>query len=169
MCTRTFGEGSRQWPGAPRQLPSLPPGSSCPDNIHAIHPHQVKYLGSCLVADVQQILESLGDDQGDAFPLPLQQGVGGHGGSHADPLNVGGVQGLTRGHQLARLLDLGRKQGPGNNNQKRAPRKGKAKRTSYMYISKPICSKLCILYSKSTPKKRKFKGMIRTGLVELTT
>ena len=39
---------------------------------------QVKDAGARLVANVQQVLEALGDNQGAALALALQQRVGGH-------------------------------------------------------------------------------------------
>ena len=48
---------------------------------------QVEEAGTVLVADLQDVAESPGDQQGTAGSPALQQGVGGHRGTHADPFN----------------------------------------------------------------------------------
>ena len=69
-----------------------------------LSPYQVEYIGSGLVAYVQQVPKPLCDSQGHTLPLALQQGVRGHCGAHPDPPN--GVSGNWRitGHVHTCLL-----------------------------------------------------------------
>lgn len=58
---------------------------------------QVEQLGPGLGADVQQVLEALGDQESRLLALPLQQGIGRHRRAHSDPANQGGVHRLVPG------------------------------------------------------------------------
>lgn len=58
---------------------------------------QVEQLGPGLGADVQQVLEGLGDQESRLLALPLQQGIGRHRRAHSDPANQGGVHRLVPG------------------------------------------------------------------------
>ena len=58
---------------------------------------QVKDLWPGLVANGEAVAEAARDDHGNLFAFALQQGVCGHGGAHADGVDVGGVEGLAAG------------------------------------------------------------------------
>lgn len=59
--------------------------------------NQVEQLGPGLGANVQQVLEALGDQESRLLALPFQQGIGCHGRAHSDPANQGGVHRLLAG------------------------------------------------------------------------
>ena len=54
----------------------------------AVSPYQVKYLGSGLVPDVQQVLVPVRDGERHPLPFTLQQRVGRDRRPHPDPLNL---------------------------------------------------------------------------------
>lgn len=98
-----------QWPGMPPSTSQSPRAAQCPPPPRLqtggrakekggrgpfLRTDQVEDLGPGLGADGQQVPEALGDEEGQALPLPLQQSVGGHGGAHADPLDARRLQGL---------------------------------------------------------------------------
>ncbi len=53
---------------------------------------QVKNPGTVLVSDLKNITESPGHHQGAGRAFSFQQGVGGHGGPHANPFNPVGFE-----------------------------------------------------------------------------
>ncbi len=57
----------------------------------------------CVRTDAENVAEALGDDEGRALALAFEQGVGGDGGAHADPLDVRRVDAVL-GDRLARHL-----------------------------------------------------------------
>ncbi len=66
---------------------------------------KIEDLGPGLVADDQAVLEAFGDNHGDLLAFPLQQGVCGDRGTHADRVNFGCIQGLAPGD--IRLEEVG--------------------------------------------------------------
>ena len=54
---------------------------------------QIEQPGPVLVSDPANIPESPGYDQRRARAFSFQQGIGGHGRAHADPINIGRVHG----------------------------------------------------------------------------
>ena len=71
--------------------------------------YQVKYLGSGLVANVEQVPEAPGDQEGHPLSFPLQQGISSNSGSHAYPLDHGGVQQLIARNSHSQKLKNGGK------------------------------------------------------------
>ena len=66
--------------------------------------HYVKYIRPALVANMKHALEARGDQQPHPLPLPLQQGIGCHSCSHADPLNLWRVNQLSLWHLCTNRL-----------------------------------------------------------------
>lgn len=65
---------------------------------------QIEELWPGLRADVQQVPEAPGDQQGRPRPLSLKKRVGGHGGAHSNPANQRGVHRLAARKALSGFL-----------------------------------------------------------------
>ena len=61
-------------------------------------------MRSALIADVQEVSEAGGGDEGDPLALPLQQGVGRHRRAHPNRVDQRPVHRLLLGDARPRLL-----------------------------------------------------------------